>query len=58
MYILICLALSWVLKYIGFDDVVLDALFQLTSKEFNISVYYFMFFVLGAIFDIIHFLKD
>lgn len=57
MMIISFLLTSWILSWFRFDELFIQALKEIFNKKVTIASYYFIFFCIGAIGDIVLFLK-
>ncbi|HDR7636325.1 MULTISPECIES: hypothetical protein [Bacillus] len=55
MMIIIFLLTGWILSWFKFDKLFIQAFKELFNKEITIASYYFMFFCIGALGDLILF---
>lgn len=55
MMIISFLLISWILSWFKFDELFIQALKELFNKKATIASYYFIFFCIGAIGDLILF---
>lgn len=55
MMIIVFLLSAWILKWFKFDKLFITAFKELFNKEITIASYYFVFFCVGAISDLILF---
>jgi len=57
MMIISFLLTSWILSWFRFDELFIQALKEIFNKKVTIASYYFVFFCIGAIGDIVLFFK-
>lgn len=58
MNIIGSLLLAWFLTWFSFEDVITEAMDELFNKQISVSSYYFMFFAVGALADIVGLFSD
>lgn len=57
MMIVSFLLIAWILSWFDFDKMFIRAFKELFNKEITIASYYFIFFAIGVLGDMILFLK-
>lgn len=58
MNTLLSLMLSWMLTWFNFDTIFMRSVNELFNINITINGYYFIFFLIGVIADIINFLRQ
>ena len=58
MMIIVFLAIAWILSLFKFEKLFIKAFKELFNKEITLASYYFIFFFIGAMGDLILFFSD
>lgn len=57
-YFIAMLLVAWMLTWFDFDEYFIRGFNEITSKNISIAGYYFIFFVVGVLIDLIYMLRS